>query len=116
VALLEVVLDALRAPPGRLDARLPALGVLADRRWIGRAAPAGDRHVAAVADDVDEAGLGQGLRDAQQALAVTGRLVAPARLAETLGVGLVESAQSRAGIERLALAQALAQPAGVQAE
>ena len=124
VSAISVLVDDLRVVVRRvaawcgpvLTALHPQLGRLGDGRGpeVERDEREGD--VAAVADHVDEARLGQDALNRLGLADVAGRLVAPARLALLLGVEPVEGADRLGGGERLdrgARARALA---GVEAE
>ena len=118
VADLEVVVEIGRVQPRRLDPSPPAFGDLADRRLLAveRALGLAQGDVAAIADQVDEARLGQGALDPRHRSHVARRLVAPARLALLLGVEVVEDSDRVGGIERLDRLQALEQHRLVEAE
>ena len=99
VAQLDIVLHVRRLPARGLDPA-PPLARPRLHRLLGRAgalapAPARERHVAPVADEVDEPRLRQGPPDAPDRAQVVGGLVAPAALALRLRVELVEGSDRR---------------------
>ena len=95
------MLEALRLLAGAGDPPHPALGDPVDRMLLDGPVADRQRDVAAVADHVHEAGLGERPLDPPHALHVDRGLLAPARLADPLRVGRVERAQGVAGVERL---------------
>jgi len=79
----------------------------ADRLGAARLAGPGQHHVAAVADHVDEARLGQGTLDAAHLRRVARRLVSPARLVLLRRVQVEEGANRRTGVQWLDAPQPL---------
>jgi hypothetical protein len=116
VADLEVVLE-----PGGVAARLrhlllPASGHCGDGEVLDGAVQNRERDIAAVADHVDEAGLGEHPLDRPHPAHVARGLVAVSRFLLELGVELEEGADRGGRVERVEPHEAVTQGLLVEAE